>query len=154
MNAINVFSILSLIAVFLVGCAPSSVEPSSTEPGTVPNRDENVPPADSPATSMPELLSGETPQGFFDAIVNDMISRSGGDRSAVRVLKSEAVEWGDGSLGCPQPGMMYTQAIVSGYHVILAVGEETYDYRLTERGTFVLCQSPTSLDLSGETPTE
>jgi hypothetical protein len=150
MNAKIVFSILSLIVVLLIGCAPISEEPSSTEPGTDPNN----PATDSPETGMPELSSGETPQGLFETVVNDMISRSGGDRSAVRVLKSEAVEWGDGSLGCPQPGMMYTQAIVSGYHVILALGDETYDYRLTDRGTFLLCENPTPLDLPGETPTE
>ncbi len=29
--------------------------------------------------------------------------------------------WSDGSLGCPQPGYGYTQAIVNGYKVVLAL---------------------------------
>jgi hypothetical protein len=30
--------------------------------------------------------------------------------------------WNDGSLGCPEPGMMYTQALVNGYWLIIEAG--------------------------------
>ena len=42
-----------------------------------------------------------------------------------------AVTWNDGSLGCPEPGMFYTQALVDGYHVILQAGDEELDYRVS-----------------------
>jgi hypothetical protein len=49
------------------------------------------------------------------------------------------VTWSDGSLGCPKPGMLYTQALVPGYRVKLKVGSEVWDYHASERGGVVLC---------------
>jgi hypothetical protein len=148
--------IMSLL--LAVGCTPSRDEPPAAEPTETPptegNAGEPTEPADTPDGGAPPLLSGETPQELFDAVVDDMLARSGGDRSAVEVVKSEAVEWSDGSLGCPQPGMMYTQAIVPGYHVILALGDETYDYRLSDRGTFVLCENALPGGATESAPTE
>lgn len=46
----------------------------------------------------------------------------------ISVVSAESVEWNDGSLGCPQPGMMYTMALVPGYQIVLAAGGQTYDY--------------------------
>ena len=51
--------------------------------------------------------------------------------------------WSDGSLGCPRPGQVYTQALVPGYQVVLEVEGRQYDYRATERGYYVLCELPT-----------
>jgi hypothetical protein len=47
--------------------------------------------------------------------------------------------WSDGSLGCPRPGEFYTQALVPGWQVIVKAGEQELDYRLTDRGHFILC---------------
>jgi hypothetical protein len=148
----TLFIMFSLLVLLITGCTVASGEPGAIEPEIAPENEDSMsptdvsptdmPPTDAPPTDAPVLFSGETPQGHFESVVDDMLSRSGGDRSAVQVLKSEAVEWPDGSLGCPQPGVMYTQAIVRGYHVILALGDETYDYRLSDRGSFVLCQNP------------
>ena len=71
--------------------------------------------------------------------------RTGADREAINVLRDEAVVWRDGSLGCPKPGMMYTQALVEGYWVVLEHDGKTYDYRAGNRGYFVLCDQPLSL---------
>jgi hypothetical protein len=35
---------------------------------------------------------------------------------------------------------MYTQALVDGYWVVLAVGEQEYDYRASDTGYFFLCE--------------
>jgi hypothetical protein len=57
------------------------------------------------------------------------------------VLIAEAVTWTDGSLGCPEPGGMYTQALVDGYQVVVEVDGQEYDYRVG-RGTDVrLCEN-------------
>jgi hypothetical protein len=150
------YVLLFLIASILlaVGCAPVSGEPAATLPATTPATEENMDQTETPDGSAPQLSSGETPQGLFDAVVDDMLARSGAERSAVEVVKSEAVEWSDGSLGCPQPDMMYTQAIVPGYHVILALGEATYDYRLSDRGTFFLCENALPGGATESAPTE
>ena len=47
--------------------------------------------------------------------------------------------WSDSSLGCPEPGLVYTQALVPGYHVILEQAGTQYDYHADRRGNFSLC---------------
>jgi hypothetical protein len=88
----------------------------------------------------PAPLTGEVPQDLLDAVFDDLADRLGAGREAIGVEEAGSVVWRDGSLGCPQPGMMYTQALVPGYQIILAVGEETFDYHASERGHFVLCE--------------
>lgn len=155
-------------AALAVGCAPAAVEPGPTEPAGAPETDapstaipesgypgagdepiaaptgiapesgypagEGTPAADSPA-----LSSGEVPQKLFDIVLDDMLTQTGADRADVLVLESVAITWPDGSLGCPEPGVMYTQALVDGYRVILGLDDETFDYHLNDNGAFVLC---------------
>ena len=102
-----------------------------------------------PADDGGELSSGEVPQALFDAVVADALARSGASQGSVAVPTAEQVEWSDGSLGCPAPDMMYTQAIVPGYHVVLDVGGQTYDYRLSERGLMVLCENGLPVTVGG-----
>ena len=51
----------------------------------------------------------------------------------------EAVTWADGSLGCPEPGMKYTMALVPGYRI--ASGRASNCSTTTPAGaeTSVLC---------------
>jgi hypothetical protein len=60
----------------------------------------------------------------------------------VSLLRSEAVQWRDTSLGCPQPGMMYAQVIVPGYRFVLQVEGTEYEVHTDQRGNKILiCQS-------------
>ena len=54
----------------------------------------------------------------------------------------EPVEWGDTSLGCPEPGMMYAQVITPGHRVVLAADGTQYNYHTALDGNFVLCEQP------------
>jgi hypothetical protein len=87
------------------------------------------------------LVTGETPKNLLDRIIADLRERTGAAREAITIIRDQAVVWGDGSLGCPQPGYFYTQALVPGYWVVLQVGEKEFDYRASDRGYFVLCES-------------
>jgi hypothetical protein len=86
-------------------------------------------------------VTGETPQNLLDTILADLKERTGSSREEITVIRDQAVTWSDGSLGCPQPGVFYTQALVPGYWVVLQIGEKEYDYRASDRGYFVLCES-------------
>ena len=81
----------------------------------------------------------EVPSELRQSVIADAASRSGVDSSAVTVKSAEAVTWPDGSLGCPQPGVMYTQMIVPGYRVVLLANGKEYDYRAGQKGSFQLC---------------
>ncbi|MCW5849829.1 MAG: hypothetical protein KIT87_07075 [Anaerolineae bacterium] len=75
----------------------------------------------------------------------------------IRVLMAVEMTWNDGSLGCPEPGMMYTQALVPGYRIVLESGGVQYDYHGAKTGKPRLCQPSTGrlrgpIDLSPQPP--
>lgn len=60
--------------------------------------------------------------------VQDLAARLQIDVDQIEVVRSVEVNWPDGSLGCPQPGMRYTQVVVNGTFVELRVGDQVYNY--------------------------
>lgn len=60
----------------------------------------------------------------------------------IKIVSEEKVEWNDGSMGCPDPDMMYTQALVDGTKVILSAEKKTYDYHAGTDGKPFLCEKP------------
>ena len=78
-------------------------------------------------------------QSIVEAARRDAASRSGVAPEAIKVLVAERVTWSDGSLGCPLPGMMYTQALVPGYRIVLQAGEQTLNYHAMSRGRPFYC---------------
>ena len=116
---------------------PIELEPQATKPPPaltlVPQR---IP------TVAPDPVTGQVPQDLLEAILADAQARTGLARAQITVLRAEAVTWRDGSLGCPQPGMEYTQALVPGFWVVLGAGGRELDYHASDRGSFFLCESP------------
>lgn len=89
-------------------------------------------------------VTGEVPPKILQAIREDLRKRLGiEDPQAPQLVRGQSVTWSDGSLGCPKPGQSYTQALVSGYWVVFEFEGREYDYRASERGYFILCDSPT-----------
>jgi len=82
-----------------------------------------------------------TLQSVIDAALADAVQRTGLKQSELEVLSAEAVTWSDGSIGCPQPGLMYTQALVPGYRVRVRVraGTETLEYHAGRNGAPTFC---------------
>ncbi|MEI7768763.1 MAG: hypothetical protein WCI67_02185, partial [Chloroflexales bacterium] len=83
---------------------------------------------------------GEVPTDLLDKILADAAQLSGVPAASIVVQVGQAVEWPDGALGCPQPGVVYLQVITPGYHVVLLAGARSYDYRAAERGRFFVCK--------------
>ncbi|MBW3666315.1 MAG: hypothetical protein KY394_01840 [Actinobacteria bacterium] len=71
----------------------------------------------------------------------DLATRLGVEESSIEVATAEAVTWSDGSLGCPQPGMFYTQALVEGSRVVLRHDDRFYDYHAGADDEPFLCES-------------
>ncbi|MBL8287637.1 MAG: hypothetical protein JNL85_06625 [Rubrivivax sp.] len=61
-----------------------------------------------------------------------------GDGPDLRVAV-EAVTWGDGSLGCPVPGLMYTQALVPGWRLVVSDATRQLLYHASRGGHWVQC---------------
>ena len=116
-----------------------SIEPPPTmipEERTV--EEEELPERVPPPSETP--VTGEADPTLVASIKQDLIGRTGAAESDINVVRSEEVIWNDGSLGCPVPGEMYTQALVKGFWVVLEYGGTEYDYRANDRGFFRLCE--------------
>ena len=99
----------------------------------------NPPPTQ--ATTASTLPTGAVPAEFLAAVLADAASRTGLGTGDLEVVKVEAAEWSDGSLGCPEPGVFYTQAVVSGFWVVIETSQGVLDYRLDATGGFRFCEA-------------
>jgi len=79
------------------------------------------------------------PSDLVALIVADLARELGRPPGDVQVRSVEAVTWRDGSLGCPEPGMFYTQALVPGFRLTLEVDGRSFDYRSGRGMAFRRC---------------
>lgn len=77
------------------------------------------------------------PQDLLERIVADAAMRSSLGVDAITLKSAWRVTWNDGSLGCPQPGMNYTQALVPGWRLLVEARTEVLDYRAAGESFFV-----------------
>lgn len=140
--ALLIAGVMLLAACGTEGAGSDTSPPEATPPSTDPNTSESSTtlPQRVPTSTIPPV-TGEVPADFLDAVLEDAADRSGINVAVLEVVRSEAVEWPDGSWGCPKPGEVYTQALVSGYWVVIEAAEANYDYRLDDQGNFKLCES-------------
>ncbi len=82
------------------------------------------------------------PDKILQDVKADLAARTGATVDDIEVASAESVTWGDGSMGCPKPGVFYTQVPVEGYRIVLRHAGKDYDYRAASRGWFVLCEHP------------
>ena len=115
------------VVVLVTGCAQAQ-----TRSQVIPFP---APPTDVPATE-PNTLESVTEQALADAA-----RRAGLPRTQLSVIEAAAVTWSDGSLGCPEEGMSYTQALVPGFRVRIAADSAILDYHAGRSGGALLCPS-------------
>ena len=131
---------IAFLGIVVAACSSSGAGASGAEPST------SIRPAPSisfPATvpPRPSTVTGEVPDDVMTAVQADLSTRTGKDATTATVVTAEAVVWPDGSLGCPQKGVMYIQQVTPGYQVVLELDGTTYDYRVAGQGTSVrLCE--------------
>ena len=105
-----------------------------------------VEPAEPPVQPGMEAPMNTTLASITDTVLADAAQRTGLDRAGLTVEGALAVTWADGSLGCPRPGMEYTQALVPGYRIKIRAGERILDYHANRRGYWILCPDGASQD--------
>lgn len=115
---------VALLTVTVTGCAVQQAEPAA-------------PPA--PDVAPPAQTQPVDVRSIVDAAVRDAASRLTVDPKVIEVVSTSAVTWSDGSLGCPADGMMYTQALVPGYRVMLRAAGQLLDYHAAGNGHVALC---------------
>jgi hypothetical protein len=70
---------------------------------------------------------------------NDLAERMGIDLESVKLSSAEAVTWRSGALGCPEPGKMYTEALVPGSVIYLQADNMVYAYHAKFAGEPFYC---------------
>jgi hypothetical protein len=84
-------------------------------------------------------MKGEVPQAILESILKEAAALAKVERREIKIVRAESVVWSDGSLGCPEPGMMYTQMLVNGYWIVVEAAGKNYDFRVGSGGSFRLC---------------
>ena len=129
---------LAMVAVLaLVACAAPAGAPSASRPDVV-----TAEPASTSSPSARLEAPDGVPEAAWTAILADLARRL--DEAAVEpsVVSVDPMTWNDGSLGCPEPGQVYTQALVDGYRVVVEVDAVEYDFRVGSGSEVRLCDGP------------
>lgn len=118
--------------------APYRVYPPPVDPTASTMPDRGTPNAERVPDHPPSVM-GEVPESVLQVILANALEVSGLVDHQLELRRSESITWPDGSLGCPEPGVFYTQALVPGYWVEFTGPNLWLDYRIDDRGYFKLC---------------
>ena len=80
-----------------------------------------------------------SPKEQIDFSKQDLAERLGISIDAVSVSGATPVTWRSGALGCPKPGMSYTQALVPGIWLLLKAHNVVYRYHAVPGGLPFYC---------------
>lgn len=163
LGSINVMIVLTFSMSCLTGCLPlnpaagptgisppASVMPAqpvpATEPAEAPKRTFTVIETLVPAETVIEVTEPTPANPYVARLVQqaqqDLAKRLSIAIESIEVLSFEDMVWPDGGLGCPQPGMAYTQVMVEGYRIVLQYQGQVYAYHGGGSGPPFLCQNP------------
>ena len=123
--ASKVALVLLIATLSLSGCVFKRFLGSKAEPTAIPAgeptsvADEESSEVDAAPEVLPRLI---------ERAKEDLVQTTGAGAEEITVVSTEEVEWGDTSLGCPEPDGMYAQMITPGYLIVLESGDRTYDY--------------------------
>jgi len=112
------------MARFLATLALASLATACAASGEEKRATPRAPPVRIPAPALNDQPAGEVittaevPAEVRRAVVADAAKRFKVAEHAVVLTRAERVTWPDSSLGCPEPGMMYAQALVPGFRLV------------------------------------
>jgi hypothetical protein len=136
----NVARIIGSLAVLWAsGTFASETRPVRPEVGVAPPKRIPSPVAAPSAPAGQPVAMAAIPASVRRAVVMDAARRFQVAESAVVLARAEKVTWSDGSLGCPQSGRMYTQALVPGFRLIAKTADGELEYHTDMRGNLVGC---------------
>jgi hypothetical protein len=119
------FMVMLVLASLAAACAASGEQKRAT-PRAPPTRVPAPPLNDQPVGE--PVSTTAIPVEVRRAVVADAAKRFKVAESAVVLTRAEQLTWPNGAIGCPEPGTMYTQALVPGFRVVAktSAGELIY----------------------------
>lgn len=79
----------------------------------------------------------------IDLAKAEVVARYGISATDIRMVQTQAAEWRDSSLGCPQKGMQYQPVITAGYRVVVMSATHDYTVHVANRRA-VICGTPSA----------
>ncbi|TQL66696.1 hypothetical protein FB381_0560 [Nocardioides albertanoniae] len=108
----------------IAGCGSEATDPGANV--------SDVPTSSSPTPEDPNVAEA----------IADLSKRQGVKSEEITVVSNDKVTWRDGSLGCPEPGKMYTMALTEGVRVVLETAGKQFEYHGGKSGSVVFCEKP------------
>jgi hypothetical protein len=153
----RLFLMVAAMALVAAGCATDGADDSTDVPvGALPrDTTESLPASgsDTPIDPGDGIGDGTEGEGLpavspdlaeeVDSAMADLASRLPADM-LIGVTVAHELTWPDGSLGCPEPGMSYTQVLVPGYRIELIADGAVYEYHGALGSAPFLCESAMS----------
>ena len=123
----NLATVLLLAMMLLPGCQ------------TLAQSDPDV--ADNHETIADEAPSGKqlSAREQIDFSKQNLAERLGIPVDEIEISGATPVMWRSGAMGCPKPGMSYTQALVPGIWLLLKANGNLYRYHATPQGQPFYC---------------
>jgi hypothetical protein len=132
--------------------AAPTAAPTSAPAATVQPAATSAPAPTQPAEPSPGSgLSVEAPPELVTAAQQQLAKYLKVSPDALKLQSANAKEWPDGSLGCPEEGMVYPQVLVPGYLLIFTDSAQSVQYEVhtgQSEAQLVLCQNKKRVDLS------
>jgi hypothetical protein len=130
--------ILAVLGGLLTACesgAAAQPTPGAAPPAITPF--ESAAPSPTAGSPGPAVSTTVPPEAVpvVERAKQEAAARASVPVSQIQVISIARVAWPDSSLGCPQPGQMYSQIVTPGYKIILQAGNATVEYHtdLTQR---------------------
>lgn len=149
--------VLTCLLVLTLGVGACGGDESGATTGPVerpdPTTATSAPGATTDTTTDLGALDDEA-RATVESAMTDLAERTGEETDAISLVSFDYVTWNDGSLGCPEPGEMYTQALVDGSRTVLEQDGVTYAYHAGPDGDPFLCENPAEPGADSTAPSE
>ncbi len=96
--------------------------------------------ASGPVSSAAQVWDADVARAIVEQVRADAAHRAGVALAETHILRVEARDWSDASLGCPQPGRQYAQVVTPGYLVVAWAANRELEYHTDTGHMIVLCQ--------------
>ncbi len=133
----SVLACIGLSLLLAAGCAPGGDDTAESDADNrTGGSDTEVPEMkdSTPSSGGPDALDQST-----EAARADLAAKMDVDPASIEVVERRFVTWRNGAMGCPEPDMMYTQALVPGVWIRLAIDDRRFDYHGARSAEPFLC---------------
>lgn len=121
---------------------PSASAGASSSASSIASTSPSTPAAVSASPSAETSNAFGVPAELLAAVRADVAQRTSVDPASIDLVSAKPVTWNDGSLGCPEPGVFYTQALVTGWQIVVHAADRDLDYRVVNPDVVKLCERP------------